>query len=159
MLDATTPSISMETKDINGTAKTNYLNAKRRLQRKNSVKETGEVLPTTTPATRRGGPRPSSGRGMMDMVSSRPGPGRERAPGPRREPAPRPHGAPRHEPSRVYLSNGGRTGPCACGTDSNSPPEPPATSRRWVPSTPLLLRLLRRQEALQGAPPPARQCS
>ena len=102
----------MENKDINGTAKANFLNAKRRLWRKNGVKETDKVLPTTTPATRRGGPRPvSSGREVMDVVPPRPGPGRERAPGPWREPAPRPHGA-RHEHSRVDLSHGGRTGPC-----------------------------------------------
>jgi hypothetical protein len=59
----------MKTKNINGTAKTNHLNATRRLQRKSGVKKTGKVLPAKTPATRRGGPRPAPGR-EKDMVSS-----------------------------------------------------------------------------------------
>ena len=120
----------MKTKNINGTAKTNHLNATRRLQRKNGVKKTGKVLPAKTPATRRGGPRPA-GR-EKDMVSNtsatarggpRPGPGRERAPGTQRESAPRPPGALRHEHSRVDLLHGGRTGSCACGKDFKQSPE------------------------------------
>ena len=110
----------MENKGIN-TAEMNFLNTRRRVQKKNGVKEaekvpptttlatprggprlgpgreTGKVLPTTTPATPRDGPRPRPGQGMMDTVPPRPGFGRERASGPWREPAPRPHGAPRHK--------------------------------------------------------------
>ena len=121
----------MKTRNINGTAKTNHLNATRRLQRKNGVKKTGKVLPAKTPATRRGGPRPAPGR-EKDMVPStsatarggpRPGPGRERAPGTQRESAPRPPGALRREHSRVDILHGGRTGSCACGKDFKQSPE------------------------------------
>ena len=76
MLDATSHSKSMKAKATNGTAKTNYLNAKRRLQRKNGVKETGKVLPTTALATPRDGPRPGLGREKMDTVPPRSGLGR-----------------------------------------------------------------------------------
>jgi len=147
----------MKTKNIYGTAKTNHLNATRRLQRKNGVKKTGKVLPAKTPAIRRVGPRPSPGQ-EQDMVSitsatarggPRPGPGRERAPGPRRESAPRPPGAHRHKPSTVYLSNGVRTRSCACGTDFNSPPNRPPLHEDGPPPAGLLLRLLS-QELVPG---------
>ena len=102
--------------------------ARQRVQEKLGENKTGNTPPTTTPADRRGGPRPGFGREAGTALHTTalathrdgpcPGPGQENHPrsghgrerASRREPAPHPHGAPRCEPSGVDLDTANRTG-------------------------------------------------
>ena len=70
----------METKGITS-AKKNFLHAQRRVRNKGG-KKAGQVPPTITLATPRGGPRRGPGREMKHMVPPRSGPGEEPASGP-----------------------------------------------------------------------------